>query len=85
VQTFFASAAALGPAAGALEMTLEEAEMKRSIAAGAGEVVLAVDPTRLAGRALAVGLEWDQLDILVTELDPSDPRLDPFRELAQLL
>ena len=85
VQLFFASAAAVTPAAGALETTLEEAEVKRAIAAGADRVVLAVDSTKLGAPAVAVGLEWDQIEILVTELDPSDARLDPYRDLAALL
>ena len=85
VQTFFASAAAVDPLAGALEATLEEAEVKRTIAAGAAQVVLAVDSSKLGGRALAVGLEWDRIDILVTELDPSNERLSPYRDRAQVL
>lgn len=39
----------------------------------------------LEGRAFAVGLEWERVDIVVTELDPSDRRLDAYREHAQLL
>jgi len=85
VQVLFASAAAIDPVAGALETTLDEAEVKRSIAIGAGEVVLAVDATKLGGRALAVGLDWERVDVLVTELDPTDRRLDPYRDLAQIL
>ena len=85
VETFFASAAAVDVVGGALEMNLEEAEVKRSIAAGAGEVVLAVDASKLGGSAFAVGLEWERIDILVTELDPDDDRLEPYRDLAQLL
>jgi DeoR family fructose operon transcriptional repressor len=85
VQTFFASAAAIDETSGALEMNLDEAEVKRSIAAGAGEVVVGVDSSKLGGSAFAVGLEWEQIDILVTELDPQDDRLAPYRDLAQLL
>ena len=86
VDVMFASAAAVDPAgAGALEVTLEEAEVKRAVAAGAREVVLAIDASKLGGRAPAVGLEWDRIDVLVTELDPSDGRLDPYRKLARLL
>ena len=50
--------------------------MKRYIAARADEVVLAVDSSRLGGRAIAVGLEWDQVDVLVTDLDM--PGMDGF-------
>lgn len=84
VHTFFASAAAVDPGTGALESTLDEAEVKRSIAAGAAEVVLAVDATKLGRRAVALGLDWEQVDVLVTELDPADARLDPYRDLADL-
>jgi DeoR family fructose operon transcriptional repressor len=85
VQTFFASAAAIDPKAGALEATLEEAEAKRSIATGAERVILAVDASKLESRAAAVGVEWDQVSVLVTDLDPGSDRLAPFRDLAELL
>ena len=85
VQTFFASAAALDPQAGALEMTLEEAEVKRTIAAGAGEVVVAADSSKLGAGAVAVGIDWDNIDVLVTELDPSSERLQSYRDLVEIL
>ena len=85
VGTFVASAAAVIPEVGALEMTLEEAEVKRSIAAGADRVVLAVDASKLGARAVAAALAWDRVDLLVTELAPDDARLDPFRELARIV
>jgi DeoR family fructose operon transcriptional repressor len=85
VDVFFASAAAVDPDAGALEAALEEAEVKRTIAAGAAHVVLAVDSSKLDGRAVAVGMEWEAIDVLATELDPEDARLDPYRQLATIL
>lgn len=85
VQVLFASAAAVSPGAGALEATLDEAEVKRAIAAGAERVVLALDASKLGRPAVAVGLEWDQIDVLVTDLDPDDDRLTPYRGLAELL
>jgi DeoR family fructose operon transcriptional repressor len=84
VQRFFASAAAIDPVVGTLEETLEEAEMKRALAANADEVVLGIDSSKLRAKALAVGLTWDRIDVLVTELDPDDVRLEPFRGLADL-
>jgi DeoR family fructose operon transcriptional repressor len=84
VRTFVASAAALDPAVGALESTLDEAEVKRSIAMGAQRVVLAVDASKLGRHGTAVGLEWDRIDVLVTELAPDDARLDGYRDLAEL-
>jgi DeoR family transcriptional regulator, fructose operon transcriptional repressor len=80
----FASAAAVDPA-GTLEPTLEEAEVKRGMAAGAGLVVLAADSSKLSARSVTLGLEWDQIDVLVTELDPSDRRLASYRSLADIL
>ena len=84
VSTFFASAAAIDQTAGGLEATLEEAEVKRSVASGADLVILAADASKLGGRALAVGLEWHDIDLLVTDLDPSDARLDPYRNAADI-
>lgn len=85
VQVLFASAAAVSPGGGALEATLDEAEVKRAIAAGAERVIVGVDASKLGRRAVAVGLDWEQIDVLVTDLDPDDARLDPYRELAELL
>lgn len=85
VQTFFASAAAVSAQTGGFEMTLEEAEVKRSIAAGAERVVLAVDSSKLEGRGVAVGLEWSNIGLLVTELRPTDDRLTQYRALTELL
>jgi DeoR family transcriptional regulator, fructose operon transcriptional repressor len=84
VDVFFASAAALDPDAGALEATLEEAEVKRSIAAGAARVVVGVDASKLGGRATAVGLGWDAIDELATDLDPADVQLEPYADLARI-
>lgn len=85
VQRFITSAAAVDPRLGATEATMEEAEVKRALAAAAEEVVLAVDASKLSRRAVAVGLEWDRIDVLVTELDPTDPRLSAYRGLADLV
>jgi DeoR family fructose operon transcriptional repressor len=84
VDAFVLSAAAVDPAAGALEATLEEAEVKRALASVAGCVILAVDVGKLARRAPAVGVGWDRIDVLVTDVDPSDARLRPYRGLVEL-
>ena len=84
VEALFLSAAAVDPTSGAMEATLEEAEVKRAIASVARRVVLAVDASKLDTRSMAVGVGWDDVDLLVTELDPSDARLDPFRDRVEL-
>lgn len=83
VQAFFSSAAAVGPL-GALETTLEEAEVKRGLASSTEQVVLAVDSSKLGSTASALGLEWGEIDLMVTELDPADERLAPYRDLAEI-
>lgn len=83
LHTFFASAAAVDHGSGALETTLEEAEVKRCLAASAAQVVLAVDASKLGGSAVALALEWEQVDVLVTDLEPDDARLRPYRGLVR--
>ncbi len=75
----------IDPRAGATEATLDEADVKRALAAGAREVVLAVDASKLEQRGVAVALDWDTIDVLVTELDPGDARLTRYRSLARIL
>ena len=81
----FLSAAALDPEFGPSESCLEEAEVKRSMAAVAAEVVLAVDSSKLGGRSVATSVGWEDVGLLVTELDPGDARLEPYRDLAEIL
>lgn len=85
VSRFFASTASLDAGFGATETCLEEAEVKRAMAASADEVVLAVDATKLDSRSVAVGLDWDAIDVLVTDLSPRDKRLAPYRKLVEVL
>lgn len=81
----FISAAAVDVELGPSEPCLEEAEVKRAMAAVAGEVVLAVDSTKLASRSVARSIPWTDLGLLVTELDPGDTRLDPYRNFVDIV
>jgi hypothetical protein len=47
--------------------------------------VLAVDASKLDGRATAVAFEWDEIDVLVTDLERRDARLAPYRKLVRVL
>jgi DeoR family fructose operon transcriptional repressor len=47
--------------------------------------VVAVDSSKLGQRAPARGLAPERVRLLVTELDPDDERLDPYRERWELL
>jgi DeoR family fructose operon transcriptional repressor len=84
VTRLFASSAGVDVVLGATEACIEEAEVKRAMAASATEVVLAVDSSKLDARAVAVGLDWTCIDLLVTELSPRDARLKPYRALVEV-
>jgi DeoR family transcriptional regulator, fructose operon transcriptional repressor len=84
LRRLFVSAAALDPVHGTSETTLEEAETKLALADVAAEVVVAVDSSKLGHRAAARGLEPERVSLLVTELDPSDAQLDPYRDLWEI-
>jgi DeoR family fructose operon transcriptional repressor len=85
LRRLFVSAAALHHDHGTSEATLEDAEVKLALADVAGEVVVAVDSSKLDHRAPARALGPDQVRTLVTELDPGDARLDPYRDRWELL
>jgi DeoR family transcriptional regulator, fructose operon transcriptional repressor len=81
LRRLFISAAALDPVHGTSETTLEDAEAKLALADVAEEVVVAVDSSKLGHRAAAHGLLPERVALLVTELDPLDPQLAPYRDL----
>jgi DeoR family fructose operon transcriptional repressor len=85
LRRLFVSAAALHPEHGTSEATLEDAEVKLALADVAAEVVVAVDASKLGQRAPARALGPERVHVLVTELDPRDPRLDPYRERWEVL
>jgi DeoR family fructose operon transcriptional repressor len=85
LRRLFVSAAAVDPELGSSEATLEEADVKVALAGSAGEVVLAVNASKLGHRAPARAFAFDRVDVLVTELDPTDRRLDPYRRHARVV
>lgn len=82
--TFFGSAAALHPAFGSSESALAESEVKRAFGHTSSRIVLAVDHTKLGTRAQARVFDVEQVDLLVTDLDPEDPQLDDYRDLVDI-
>jgi DeoR family fructose operon transcriptional repressor len=85
LRRLFVSAAGIDQHAGASETTLEEAEVKIALAGSAGEIVLAVDSSKLSHRAAARSFSWDHIDLLVTELSPDDPLLRDYRDVVKVL
>jgi DeoR family fructose operon transcriptional repressor len=84
LRRLFVSAAGVDPVVGTSESTLEDADAKLAFADVSAHVVLAVDSSKLGVRAASRCLLFDRLHLLVTELEPSDPLLDPYRELVEL-
>jgi DeoR family fructose operon transcriptional repressor len=82
---FFGSCAGVDARTGSQEPGLPEAEIKRAFADTASEVVLAVDSSKLGTPSLAAALPWERVTVLVTELNPSDSRLDPYRDVTDVL
>jgi DeoR family fructose operon transcriptional repressor len=80
---FFTSASAVSES-GTSEVSLEEAQLKGVFADRAEETILLLDASKLGRTAVAHGLDWSRVDILVTDLDPRDERLDPYRDLTEL-
>jgi DeoR family fructose operon transcriptional repressor len=84
LRRLFVSAAAVDPAVGTSESTLEDADAKLAFAEVSSQIVLAVDSSKLGKQSPARCLPWDRIDLLVTDLDPEDERLDPYRDLVDL-
>lgn len=81
----FLSASSLDHELGAMESTIENAEVKRALRRVSSSVVVAVDASKLETTSAAVALRLAEIDLLVTELDPHDPRLDPYRDHVDIL
>ncbi|WP_191284292.1 DeoR/GlpR family DNA-binding transcription regulator [Pseudolysinimonas yzui] len=81
----FVSAMSLDVHSGSSESTVGEMEIKRAMAGSSRMVVLAVDSTKIGAKAMVRALPLSSIDIVVTELDPNDPRLDELRAQVSVL
>lgn len=82
---FFASAAALDTDYGTSEVSLREAELKRAFFRMSKELVLCIDSSKLRQQSTAACLMLSSASVLVTELPPSDSRLNDFRDVVELM
>ncbi len=82
---FFTSASAVDAEIGTMEVSLEESAVKQAFAARARGTVVLADSSKLGQQALAHALDWTTIEVLVTDLDPGDERLDPYRALVEIL
>jgi len=76
----FLSTMNIDPVFGTSELTLEQVGVKQAMVEAAQKVILAVDSSKFATRARFRSLPLSSIDVLVTELNPADPRLDMYRE-----
>jgi DeoR family transcriptional regulator, fructose operon transcriptional repressor len=81
---FFASSSGLHAELGGSEVSLQEAEVKRAFQRLSRELVLCVDSSKLGERGVAAGFALDSVSVLITELDPDDAKLDPFRDRVEI-
>ncbi|MGK9148960.1 DeoR/GlpR family DNA-binding transcription regulator [Plantibacter flavus] len=64
---------------GTSESTLAQAAVKSAMSAATDHLILAIDASKLQSHSRVRALAPAGIDTLVTELDPDDARLDPFR------
>lgn len=81
---FFTSASAIDSNFGTTEVSLAEAQMKLAFARVSKETVLCLDSSKLQQQATAACLGLARVTVLITELAPSDSRLDDFRDHVEL-
>lgn len=79
------SAAGVDPVLGASEASLAEAEVKQSLAGSSRRIILAVDSSKLGTMAQARAFALEEIHLLVTDLDPQSPALQPYRDLVEVL
>ncbi|HUS22088.1 MAG TPA: DeoR/GlpR family DNA-binding transcription regulator [Aeromicrobium sp.] len=60
-------------------------QVTEAMARSAGEIILAGESSRIDATCPAPGVAWSSVSILVTELDPTDQALAPYRKLVGVL
>ncbi len=84
-KTFFMGASGVDVESGMMDVSLAEVQVKQEFARAADRVVVLADSSKLSRRDAVRCLGWGEVDVLVTELEPHDPLLDPFRKLVEIL
>jgi DeoR family fructose operon transcriptional repressor len=76
------SAMGVHAGSGTSESTLAQAAVKDAMARAADRIILAVDASKLEFHSHVHALALERVTTLVTDLDPDDKRLDPYRRLV---
>ncbi|MCR2800135.1 DeoR/GlpR family DNA-binding transcription regulator [Microbacterium sp. zg-Y818] len=80
----FTSASGVQADLGSMDVSLPEAQVKQEFARSAQRVVLLLDSSKIGERDVARSFSWDQIDLLVTELEPTDPRVASFNDVVEV-
>lgn len=83
-RTFFTSAAAVHPLHGSTEASLAESHVKRTLMEQSDRTILCVDSSKLGSTALAATLSLTEVEVMITELNPTDPLLDAYRDNVEV-
>ncbi|GAA1859293.1 DeoR/GlpR family DNA-binding transcription regulator [Microbacterium koreense] len=81
---FFTSATGVDPTHGSSEVSLGEVQVKHAFGEHARSIVLCVDSSKLGRTSVAHGFAFDAISVMITELDPTDARLDEYRGMVEL-
>lgn len=84
-QRFFTSATAVDSVHGSSEVSLAESQVKHAFARHSRQIILCVDSSKLDTVAISTTFGLDDVHTLITELDPTDPRLDAYRNSTTIL
>ena len=82
---FFSSAAGVDAEFGTSEVAPAESQLKLAFASVSEETVLLIASSKLGQRAVSRAIAWRDVSVIVTELEPTDPLLDPYRDLVEIL
>lgn len=81
----YISALSIHSETGTSETTLDQAAMKDAMVRTSSRTVLGLDATKLETRSRVRSLSLDRIDVLVTDLSPTDPRLDAYRDSVKTI
>jgi DeoR family fructose operon transcriptional repressor len=85
LEVSFISALSIHSEMGTSENSLEQAAVKDAMVRASSRVILGLDSSKLETRAQVRSLALARVDVLVTELDPSDSRLDAYRDAIKTI
>lgn len=84
-QIFFSSCAAIDLEYGSCDVSFPEAQVKQEFARSAQRTILLADSSKLGQQDVVRGFNWQDFELLITELSPGHELLEPLRDRVELL